>query len=87
MKVMMVGAGRNVRGGISTVVNQYYEAHLDEKVDLKYIATMQDGSKLKKAAVAIKALIEFKICLKDYDIVHVHMSTRASFYRKSYFMI
>lgn len=30
-KVLMVGPGRNVMGGISTVVNSYYELGLDKK--------------------------------------------------------
>lgn len=86
MKVLMIGAGRDVKGGVSTVVNQYYEAHLDEKTDLKYIATMRDGGKLRKGLVAAKALAEFRSCINDYDIVHVHMASRASFYRKSQFI-
>ena len=86
IKVLMIGPGRDVKGGISTVVNQYYEAHLDEMVQLKYIATMEDGNKLKKLLIAAKALVQFKHCVKDYDIVHVHMASRASFYRKSYFV-
>ena len=86
MKVLMIGPGRDVRGGISTVVNQYYEAHLDNAVDLKYIATMEDGSKFKKLLVAAKAVIQFNRCVKKYDIVHIHMSQRASFCRKRYFI-
>ncbi len=34
-KVLMVGPGRDVMGGISTVVNSYYELGLDKQVDLK----------------------------------------------------
>ncbi len=86
MKVLMIGPGRNVQGGISTVVNQYYEARLDEKIDLKYIPTMEDGKKVKKLFVAMKAIVEFCLCIKKYEIVHVHMSSRASFYRKSHFI-
>lgn len=86
MKVLMIGAGRNVQGGISTVVNQYYEAGLDKRTDLKYIPTMEDGGKVKKLFVAMKAMLEFYLCIKKYEIVHVHMSSRASFYRKSQFI-
>ncbi len=86
MKVLMIGAGRGVKGGVSTVVNQYYEAKLEEKVDLCYIPTMEDGNKIKKVLVAIKAYIKFLYVVKKFDILHVHMSHRASFYRKSYFI-
>lgn len=86
MRVLMIGPGRNVQGGISTVVNQYYEAELDKKVELKYIATMQDGNKIIKLAVAIKAMLEFRSIAEEYEVLHVHMSARASFWRKSKFI-
>ena len=74
LKVLMIGPGRDVRGGISTVVNGYYEAGLDRHVKLKYIATMEDGAKVKKLFVAIAAFIHYCMILKSYDIVHVHIS-------------
>lgn len=86
IKVLMIGPGRNVMGGISTVVNSYYNLGLDKRIKLRYIATMKDGSKIKKLSVAIKAYIQFKKCLKDFDIVHIHMAAQASFYRKSIFV-
>ena len=86
MKVLMIGAGRDVKGGVSTVVNQYYEAGLDNLVDLTYIPTMEDGNKLRKLKVATKAYLEYLRVLNKVDIVHVHMSHRASFFRKRYFI-
>lgn len=85
-KVLMVGPGRDVMGGISTVVNSYYELGLDKKVDLRYISSMEDGNKLKKLMVAFISYIEFMRCLKEYDIVHVHMAAQASYTRKSAFI-
>ena len=79
MKVLMIGPDRKVQGGISTVVNQYYAAGLDKQIELKYIATMQDGSKFRK-------ILDYYLCMCDFDIIHVHMSSRASFYRKSVFI-
>ena len=52
LRVLMIGPGRMVRGGISTVVDNYYKCGLDEAVDLTYLPTMEDGSKAKKLAVA-----------------------------------
>lgn len=85
-RVLMLGAARDVKGGVSTVVNQYYEAGLGNIVDLKYIETMKEGAKVKKLFVAAKAYYEFKINIKYYDIVHIHMASRASFFRKSIFI-
>jgi len=85
-KVLMIGPGRDVMGGISTVVNSYYELGLDSQVRLKYITSMEDGSYIKKMWIAIKAYLQFCSCVKDYDIVHIHMAAQASFKRKSLFI-
>ena len=85
-KVLMVGPGRDVMGGISTVVNSYYELGLDKRIKLRYISSMEDGNKLKKLTVAAKSYMEFMSCLKDYDIVHIHMAAQASYTRKSAFI-
>ena len=85
-RVLMIGPGRNVMGGISTVVNSYFDLKLNERVELRYIVSMEDGNKMKKLGVAAKAYLEFRKCLKDFDIVHVHMAAQASFTRKSLFI-
>lgn len=85
-KVLMLGPGRDVMGGISTVVNSYYKLGLDKEVELRYVSSMEDGSKLKKLAVAFNSYIEFSRHIKEYDIVHVHMAAQASFIRKSFFV-
>lgn len=86
MKVLMIGAGRNVRGGVSSVVNSYYDAGLDKMCELTYLPTMQDGSKLKKLFVAAWARVCFEKLVKNCEILHVHMSADNSFYRKAVFV-
>lgn len=86
IKILMVGPDRTVHGGISGVVNLLYEAGLAERVQLKYIGTMKDGTKLKKLLVAIVAYARFLCCVHRYDIVHVNMSSDTSYLRKSYFI-
>lgn len=86
MKVLMIGAGRDVRGGVSSVVNSYYDAGLDKMCGLTYLPTMEDGSKLKKLFVAVRARIRFEHLIKENDILHVHMSADNSFYRKAVFI-
>lgn len=85
-KVLMVGPGRTVMGGISTVVNLYYESGLADKVNLKYISSMEDGNKIKKLFVALRAYIQFCNNIQNYDILHVHMAAQASFTRKALFI-
>ena len=48
MKVVMLGADRNVKGGVSAMVNNLYEAGISQKVNLVYIGTMVDGSSIGK---------------------------------------
>lgn len=85
-RVLMIGPGRDVMGGISTVVNNYYACGLDKDIDLYYLSTMEDGSKAKKLIVAAKAYAAFGRLLKKCDIVHVHMAAQASFDRKALFV-
>ncbi len=81
-KVLMVGPARTVKGGVSAVVNNLFEAGLDEKVRLHYLATMEDGSKLHKLWVAVRALLSYLLKVEKYDIVHIHMASDVSIYRK-----
>lgn len=85
-KVLMIGPDRSVHGGISGVVNNYYAAGLDQKIDLCYIGTMVEGSKAAKLACAVKAYFQFLLKLPKYDIIHVNMASDSSYYRKSVFI-
>ena len=86
MKILMIGAGRDVRGGVSSVVNSYYDAGLDKMCELTYLPTMEDGFKLKKLLVAVLARLRFEFLIRRNDILHVHMSSDNSFYRKAVFI-
>ena len=81
-KVLMVGPDRSVKGGISSLVNMYYKLGIDEICDLKYISTMRDGSKTRKVITALLAYVNFFFSVRNYDIVHVHMSADTSYFRK-----
>lgn len=86
MKVLMVGPDRSVMGGISTVVNQYYEAGLDRDVELTYLPSTIDGNKAVKALSFFKACGKFLKTVKEQDIVHIHMATKGSYVRKRLFV-
>ncbi len=86
LKVLMVGPDRSVHGGISGVVNNYYEAGLDKRIDLCYIGTMVEGSKARKLAQAVTAFFKFLCKLPGYGIVHVNVASDSSYYRKSFFV-
>ena len=86
MRVLMIGPARCVHGGISGVVNNYYEAGLDLKIDLHYIGTMVEGSKVRKLLQAAAAYLRFLLALPHYDIVHVNVASDNSYRRKSFFI-
>lgn len=86
IRVLMIGPARSVHGGISGMVNNYYNAGLQRKVDLCYLGTMVDGSKGKKLLQACKAYLTFLGKLPGCQIVHVNMASDASYYRKSVFI-
>lgn len=85
-KVLMIGPDRSVHGGISGVVNNYYEAGLNRRIDLCYIGTMVEGSEGRKLLRAVIAYFSFLVKLPRYRIVHVNMASDTSFYRKSVFI-
>lgn len=86
MRVLMIGPARCVHGGISGVVNNYYEAGLAQKITLRYIGTMVEGGKLRKLLQAGIAYLQFLMVLWHYDIVHVNMASDNSYRRKSFFI-
>lgn len=86
MRVLMIGPARCVHGGISGVVNNYYEAGLDRKIDLRYIGTMVEGGKFRKLMQAGIAYVRFLLALPGYDIVHVNVASDNSYRRKSFFI-
>ena len=47
-KVLMLGPARNVKGGMTSVVDNYIDCGLENKVDLEYIETIKDKNKILK---------------------------------------
>lgn len=86
IRVLMIGPDRSVHGGISGVVNNYYEAGLDRKITLCYIGTMVEGSRLRKLVKAAGAYVQFLCRLPFYEIIHVNMASDNSYRRKAVFI-
>lgn len=86
IKVLMIGPARNVKGGMTSVVDNYYKAGLNKKVNIKYIETINDKSKIEKLLKEVLGYIEFLKNIKKFDIVHVHMASGRSTYRKCHYI-
>lgn len=89
-KILMIGP-LDTQGGMSTVMKNYINSELLNKiVDIEYISSAADGSKIKKIYVMYKGLIKLITKLifynKEIDIVHVHVALNGSIYRKGLFI-
>ena len=85
LKVLMIGPARDVKGGMTTVVDNYYKYGLDKEINLKYIETINDKGKLSKFIMEKIGKIKFYKNINKYDIVHIHMASRRSSFRKGKF--
>lgn len=84
-KIMVVGSSLKDKGGIVTVMNNISQSDLKEKFEFIHVDTYDTCNILKKFKIYLKGLIKtIKILAKqDIDLLHVHMSYKGSFYRKS----
>lgn len=84
LEVVMVGPDISVQGGISTIIDEYLKAGLSDRVDLEFVPTLQEGSKLHKSMVFVRAIGPVVAALRrmDQPVMHLHLSQNGSFVRK-----
>ena len=83
VKILQMGPGLDVRGGI-TAVEQLICDYLPPYASIRHVATMVDGAKLKSAAVFARSMISLSRTLDGIEptIVHIHFASRGSLLRK-----
>ena len=88
-RIVMIGSSRATHGGISTMVNVYFASGLFDRWDAEYLETHCDGSKLAKAWQAAKSWLAFmgRLATGSVALLHVHIASDASFWRKSLFIL
>lgn len=83
-KVLVVGPDLSLHGGIVSVVKGYMEGGLPGACDgFEYLGTGVGSSKIGKSVAFARALARYRCILSAYDIVHLHISARGSYKRKS----
>ena len=83
-KVLMVGPDLALHGGIVSVVKGYLEGGLPEACGaFEYLGTGAGAGTLSKSLAFAGALAGYRRELPKYDIVHLHISARGSYRRKS----
>jgi glycosyltransferase involved in cell wall biosynthesis len=88
-RIVMLGTRYDTMGGISAVVNVYRAAGLFERFSIQYLTTHCDGSAASKIRILLRALATFfsLLIMGRIGLMHVHMSSRASFWRKCLFVL
>ena len=88
-KICMIVPSFTAKGGITSVVSGYTESSIVTDYDLKFIETYCDGGKVQKIVYALIGFVKFVwlVLIWKPEIVHVHSSFGASFYRKRPFII
>ncbi len=86
IKLLMLGPARSVKGGMTSVVDNYFDAGIEKKVDITYIETVNDKNAFSKILKMISGFLKFITCINRCDIVHIHMASRMSTFRKGIYV-
>jgi glycosyltransferase involved in cell wall biosynthesis len=88
-QIVMLGTHPATRGGVAAVVNVYRAAGLFEQRRILYIPTHRDGARWEKLLIMVQGWFRFMGLLLSGKValVHVHVSFRASFWRKLFFIV
>ncbi len=86
--LVMLGTDFTTQGGVASVVKVYREAGLFARYPSVYLATHRDGGALRKLAAMLGAMARFGWLLlqQRVGLVHIHVASRASFWRKMAFV-
>ena len=82
IKVLMVGPARNVKGGMTTVIDHYISNNNSNKISIDYFETINDKNIFSKFLKEVTSIIKYKNKVQKYDVVHIHMASRRSTFRK-----
>ena len=88
-KILMVGTSLDTMGGIASVARVYAGAGLFERYNVHYLASHCDGGAWAKLRIMASAYLRFLAMLLtgQVGLIHVHVASRASFWRKSGFFL
>jgi glycosyltransferase involved in cell wall biosynthesis len=89
--ILMAGTSPETKGGVAAVINAYKHGGLFDRWRITYVRSHVDehGKTLNKLIVAMAALAKYVSLLATNRValVHVHSASRASFWRKSMFIL
>jgi len=87
--VVIIGEDLSVKGGITSVLRAYLNSNLASEFELRHIPTLIEGSSFQKLLIFLQALAIFNwtFLTQKVQLVHIHSSSYASFFRKSVFVL
>lgn len=87
-RIVMVGTDRETRGGISEVVRRLEAAGFFQRWPVTYIASHRGGGFFAKLGAAAAGLgrLAHALVRDRQGVLHAHVASRASFYRKAIYM-
>lgn len=85
----MLGTSLETQGGVAAVVSTLRAGGLFERNGVEYIATHRDGGIATKMLTALAGWMRYigRLMGGRVALVHVHMASRASFWRKLLFLL
>ncbi len=86
-RVLIVGPGRAVRGGITSVLLDYQKNDLWKRYSCRWLETYNDRGPLCKIASFVTSFAKAIWLIPGSDIVHIHAAHNTSFYRKTVFFL
>lgn len=86
IRILMCSSDRKEKGGMNSVIDQLMDHDWGDDFQFSYLATHVTGNSIKKIVFFVNAYRNLKKFIKQdaFDIIHIHMSYKGSFYRKYY---
>jgi glycosyltransferase involved in cell wall biosynthesis len=83
----MMGPSIDSRGGIASVCAEYARSGIFDRLGVRFLPTFVDAGSAAKMGIALLALLRLLalLCARKVDIVHVHMASGSSVWRKALF--
>lgn len=83
-RILMCSSARTEKGGMNSVIDQLMDHTWEDGLEFSYLATHITGNPIKKVFFFVRAYAQLKGLIEKntFDIIHIHMSYKGSFYRK-----
>ena len=85
--VLHVGPGPRSRGGITRTIEGYFQSDIATLYDMRWLSTQDDQNTVTKVRQLLHALIVSPWAFLRSHLVHIHMTSYTSFYRKTLFVL